>query len=442
MAIYTLQKGQVNAPKIFMTKDKEFIYLEKENEPNKQYRYNLKNCGFERVNHYKTTGRKVTPVKVANITKWFKDCTLVTTEHKFARLFWFNKSHRLLRRYKSPVRYIEYFAKFTPTLTFEKWDAIDIGFSDIDAFLESMEENDGENYRYHSYNIEYNPSDFEKPILRLIKKYNIKLNIKEFAYFMANFDEKRIKIWQTLLEYSHMPQYSELFGCRRVSYSSYQMIDNCLEYNFNHDHPSTIRDAIIETIIDFNLDLKAFIKFLDRMRRVEGVDIEYLFGRRHYYDYLNMQYNLKKGRSVKIEKYPKNFATQFLITQKDFAIMKQSINELNFQRISEKNQHYEYKTQKYSIVVPKKSHEIETEADVLKHCVRSYIQPMCDGKTCILFLRDSKDLDTPLVTIEVKKHTLIQAYGEEDSKPTDEQLKFIKNWAKRNHILLSWCWDV
>ena len=425
-----------------MTKDKEFIYLEKEDEPNKQYRYNLKNCGFERVNHYKTTGRKVTPVKVANITKWFKDCTLVTKEHKFARLFWFNKSHRLLRRYKSPVRYIQYFAKFKPTMAFEKWDAIDMHFSDVDKHLQVMEENDGEIHRYHHFQFDFEPSEFNKQMLRAIKKYNMQLTMKEFQYIMHSYNEKQIKIYHELLEYSHMPQFSDLFMCRRVSYSAYQMIENCLEYTFNGDHPSYIRDSMLEVIEDFNLDVKAFIRFLDRMRRVECIDIEYLFNGRHYYDYLNMQYALKKGKSVKVEKYPKYFATQFLITKKDFAIMKQNINEISFTRMSAKHQHYEYHTQKYSIIVPKHSTEIEVEADTLKHCVRSYIQPMCDGKTCILFLRETKDLDTPLVTIEVKRGVLLQAYGKEDSKPTDEQLKFIKNWAKRQHITLSWCWNV
>lgn len=424
-----------------MTKDKEFIYLEKENDP-KQYRYNLKNGNFERINHYKTTGVKITPVKVANITKWFTDCTLVTKEHKFARLFWFNKSHKLLRRYKSPVRYIEHFAIFEPTLTFEKWDAIDMHFKDVDEHLEVMERNDGEIYTYHHFMFDFEPSEFDKRMLKAIKKYDMKLSIKEFQYVIHSYNEKQLKIYHELLEYSHMPQFSDLFGCKRVSYSAYQRIENCLEYAFNNDHPSSIRDSILETIEDFNLDIKAFIRFLDRMKRVESIDIEYLFNGRHYYDYLNMQYSLKKGKSVKVEKYPKFFATQFLITKKDFAIMKQSINEISFARMSAKNQHYEYQTQKYSIVVPKHSTEIEVEADTLKHCVRSYIQPMCDGKTCILFLRETKDLDTPLVTIEVKRGVLLQAYGKEDSKPTDEELKFIKNWAKRQHIALSWCWNV
>lgn len=64
----------------------------------------------------------------------------------------------------------------------------------------------------------------------------------------------------------------------------------------------------------------------------------------------------------------------------------------------------EYTNGKYSILMPKDAREIIREGRELQHCVgrAGYIQSMAAGKSMILFLRESKDLDTPLITIEVR----------------------------------------
>ena len=78
-------------------------------------------------------------------------------------------------------------------------------------------------------------------------------------------------------------------------------------------------------------------------------------------------------------------------------------------------------------------------ANVLKHCVRTYIPRVLKEETLIAFLREKKDVETPLVTLEVKKGALTQAYGKNDSKPKKEHLEFLKMWCKMKNLKVG-CW--
>lgn len=54
-----------------MNKDGKYIYLYKKEEENRYFRYDLATKSFERINIYKTTDNKATPVKTVNLRKWF-----------------------------------------------------------------------------------------------------------------------------------------------------------------------------------------------------------------------------------------------------------------------------------------------------------------------------------------------------------------------------------
>ena len=103
---------------IHMAHEGRYITLRKEEDDKKEYRYDLATGEFERVNHYKK-GDKVSRTKAANITAWFRECTLVTDDKKFGMLYAYAKESAP-NRYKSHVRFIEMFA--TQKLqTMEQW---------------------------------------------------------------------------------------------------------------------------------------------------------------------------------------------------------------------------------------------------------------------------------------------------------------------------------
>lgn len=92
----------------------------------------------------------------------------------------------------------------------------------------------------------------------------------------------------------------------------------------------------------------------------------------------------------------------------------------------------EYTNGKYSILIPKDAREIIREGRELQHCVgrAGYIQSMAAGKCMILFLRESMDLDTPLITIEVRDGKIRQCYGFRDSYNHNPQIReFVKEYA-------------
>lgn len=92
----------------------------------------------------------------------------------------------------------------------------------------------------------------------------------------------------------------------------------------------------------------------------------------------------------------------------------------------------EYTNGKYSILMPREAREIIREGRELQHCVgrAGYIQSMAAGKCMILFLRESRDLDTPLITIEVRDGKIRQCYGFRDSYNHNPQIReFVKEYA-------------
>ena len=97
----------------------------------------------------------------------------------------------------------------------------------------------------------------------------------------------------------------------------------------------------------------------------------------------------------------------------------------------------EYTDGTYSILMPKNAEDIINEGRELQHCVgrAGYIQSMAEGACMILFLRDCKALDTPLITIEVHDNSIKQCYGFRDSYNHDLKIRdFITDYALRQNL--------
>lgn len=77
----------------------------------------------------------------------------------------------------------------------------------------------------------------------------------------------------------------------------------------------------------------------------------------------------------------------------------------------------------YSFVVPKDLSEIKEEGKALHHCVGSYTSRHAKGETSIIFVRDDKQVDTPLYTLEMHKGHIIQFRAAHNNAPSDEAKK-------------------
>lgn len=74
---------------------------------------------------------------------------------------------------------------------------------------------------------------------------------------------------------------------------------------------------------------------------------------------------------------------------------------------------YAYSDGELSIVIPVNAEVIRAEGRILHHCVGGYADRHIQGKTTILFLRRTEDMDTPYVTIEINDadHVIRQVHG-------------------------------
>lgn len=434
---------------IRIRKEGKYLYLNKPHaDEDKEFRMDLTTGWFERINHYKTTGTKITPVKVKNITGWFTNCCMYCDDPKFTKVILFSKHHVDNRRYSSGVRFVQALAH-SVARRYETWVSMGVTITDIEKCIERNERiHYSWSYRYIHDKVWYTPSDFSKPYRKYIQRMgDITTDMISTLY---NMDQRGVNIdlIQTLCEKSNTPQYREYFSITLPTY----------DRDYDHEHPENNTynifdfannkeskykmNRILDCITEYNLDIDAFLAFCLRMYNVEGLGMDDLFGSsNHYKDYLDMEKNLKNGSMAKMDKYPRNFMTTFHIIKREYRVRKEEFDEKNFRNQCDRFRHLEHQYKKYSIVVPQHSSEIENEADCLKHCVRIYIPRVIEGTTLICFLRDNENLDEPLITIEVKDNHVTQAYGVHDSKPTDEQLDVMRRWARQHGLKLSWSWD-
>lgn len=431
---------------IYIEKEGRYIYFRKPyNDENKEYRMDLGNGVFERINHYKTTGTKISEVKVPNITKWFSGCSLFCEDEKFAKVILFNKYHTHYRRYSSPVRFVQTLTDRNARI-YEAWLSLGIDITDVkDGIIRCKNGSSSWWYRNEISDVlSYAPSDFSKDGLNYIKKHFTELS--RDAIRELHFLDKQghsLKLFDELFEKTSTYKYRDFFTITVRHYDErpneyFNIFD--LSHNKGYDHVGKAK-RVIQAISKYNLDVDAFLDYCMRLYHIEGLELEDLFDYKdHYNDYLDIEKKLKRHKMPKMNKYPEHFLSTFHIAKKEYRVMKQQFNEELFKDQCDSFRHLEETFKKYSIVVPERTSDIEHEADELKHCVRSYIPRVVDGKTLICFLRDNEDLNKPLITIEVKDNVVTQAYGSYDGKPSDEQIAVMRKWAKKHKLTLQWAW--
>lgn len=89
---------------------------------------------------------------------------------------------------------------------------------------------------------------------------------------------------------------------------------------------------------------------------------------------------------------------------------------------------------KYIVVAPKNSHDLQAEGDALNHCVASYIKRVVDGQCEIYFLRLVDNADKSLVTFEVRNKQVVQARGLHNRAITEEEKVVLLKYCKDRKI--------
>lgn len=178
---------------------------------------------------------------------------------------------------------------------------------------------------------------------------------------------------------------------------------------------------------------------IDRKRLLEYVDsnnISYA----SYNDYLTALITLKYDLTDTKNLYPKDFKAMHDLRTSEYDSHNANIDRKrraqlyeDFEQKSKAAQIYEVCNDTYSLIVPRDISELVREGRELSHCVgkMGYDKKMADGVSLIMFCRKTSDINTPYVTVEYRLDTnkLNQCYGYSDSKPNDDVLAFVNEWA-------------
>lgn len=87
-------------------------------------------------------------------------------------------------------------------------------------------------------------------------------------------------------------------------------------------------------------------------------------------------------------------------------------------------------SENYTVVAPVNSQDLQKEGDTLNHCVASYIKRVVDNECLILFLRKMNEPEEPLVTLEIRNNSVVQARGLHNRPITANEKAALFEFAK------------
>lgn len=288
----------------------------------------------------------------------------------------------------------------------------------ISTFLERLKKYSHlENYILLNMNfsnsIQHPTTIYNKRTLKLLIKYNVRIdNYLEQNYLLNKntYD----KMFVILDEYY---------------YEYYNFINNFLSNTINSYHYHD--DNFLYLIKTNNYNLKELINHVFYYNTREAISISNCLTLLK--DYSNMQKNITK----KFKKYPRYLRSIHDIVVSNYNTYKKEYSEELYQKTI--NLELEMHDKEHSIIYPKTTDDIKQEGIDLNHCVASYIESCVEGKTKILFLRKTKELDRSLITVEIKNNELIQASGEYNRTLTDSEKSFLVKYCKNKNIKNRMC---
>ncbi len=152
-------------------------------------------------------------------------------------------------------------------------------------------------------------------------------------------------------------------------------------------------------------------------------------------DYIRMAKDLEYDLAEGTVFFPKNLKERHDTAAEMIEMKKDEVNAKRFRRrIKILQKQYEFSDNEFAIVIPKTMNDITCEGKALHHCVGSYAKRHCEGKTTILFLRKTDNIDRPYGTIEMSVEDateLLQLRGDHNNNvPREESRDFIDKWLQ------------
>ena len=254
----------------------------------------------------------------------------------------------------------------------------------------------------------YSINDIPKSLLKICRKYPIKLSNKIVKYYKENMDAHCIAFDLNFISLDA----DDIYKVWEATNGKW--IDRVY-----HEH--SFFNILVN---EFGYSAKDLWLYIDRLKTFEAIqNMDYLL--RELCDYANMMRQL----SDKYDKYPRNFLTTHTIACRNYNRMKKEFSEELFRKRI--NKEYECSFGDYVFIYPKSTQDIKDEAASQNNCVSSYIDKVIDGDCHILFLRKKNDPEKSLVTIEVRHDQIVQARRRFNDSVTESDQKAINAFNKK-----------
>ena len=106
-----------------------------------------------------------------------------------------------------------------------------------------------------------------------------------------------------------------------------------------------------------------------------------------------------------------------------------------FDKVKKDWKKYEFNNDNLSIITPKEPIDIIAEGAGLRHCVKTYLEFVCEKSTTILFIRKNSELDKPYFTLEIREGKIRQCHGFDNCDITPEISDFLKEFCKEKNVI-------
>lgn len=147
-----------------------------------------------------------------------------------------------------------------------------------------------------------------------------------------------------------------------------------------------------------------------------------------YKDYLKFATMLKMNLKDSKILYPKDIKKSHDQLLKQVEIMKNKSINKTIKKIANIIKSTKYKDNKYVIFPAESFEQLIEESNQQNNCVKTYAEKIASGESYIYFMRELKDINRSLVTVEVKNKKIVQKRTKNNEITTKEQDRFLNKW--------------
>ena len=109
--------------------------------------------------------------------------------------------------------------------------------------------------------------------------------------------------------------------------------------------------------------------------------------------------------------YNRNFPLWYSQIQDTIAVRKDLELNNKFLKAKQNMPNLHYSNEKYEVIIPNSIEEYRAEARAMNNCIeRAYLEPVVNGKTYIVFIRDKTNINAPLVDCEIMRNGIINQF--------------------------------